>query len=224
MNSILLRAEDKNEWEKRTVLIPKDLKKLVEGTGVKAFIQEPSLRCFDEREYIECGVKTSKDLNSADIILGVKEIPTEKIVDNKVYMFFSHTIKGQSYNMPMLKRIINGGSTLIDYERIVDENNKRLVYFGNFAGDAGATDILWLVGEYLQNRGIQSPLIKCKQANQYESVQDIKEKLRSIGEEIKENGLPESISPLVIGVLGIGKCIKRCSKYFKLFTNRICIT
>ena len=38
----------------------------------------------------------------------------------KVYLFFSHTIKGQKENMPLLKKIMDSGSTLIDYERIAD--------------------------------------------------------------------------------------------------------
>ena len=43
--------------------------------------------------------------------------------------FFSHVIKGQSYNMPMLKRMMELGCNLIDYEKIVDEQNKTTYLF-----------------------------------------------------------------------------------------------
>ena len=51
--------------------------------------------------------------------------------------------------MPLLQRIIDNGSTLIDYEKITDENGRRLIYFGPYAGDAGAIDILALMGRAL---------------------------------------------------------------------------
>ena len=39
------------------------------------------------------------------------------------------------------------GCTLIDYEKIADENGKRLVFFGKFAGLAGMVDTLWIFGQ-----------------------------------------------------------------------------
>lgn len=68
---------------------------------------------------------------------------------------FSHTIKGQEYNMPLLSRFLAGGHKyadhgagiaiasqeeegleprLIDYELLVDESGRRTVAFGWFAG------------------------------------------------------------------------------------------
>jgi alpha-aminoadipic semialdehyde synthase len=41
------------------------------------------------------------------LILGVKEVPIDELIPKKAYMFFSHTHKGQSYNMPMLKAILD---------------------------------------------------------------------------------------------------------------------
>jgi alpha-aminoadipic semialdehyde synthase len=37
----------------------------------------------------------------------------------------------------------------VDYERIIDEKNQRLVRFGPFAGYAGLIDTLHIVGERL---------------------------------------------------------------------------
>jgi len=54
---------------------------------------------------------------------------------------FSHTAKGQLYNMPLLSRFteasgFGAGSTarLIDYELLVGSDGKRTVGFGWFAG------------------------------------------------------------------------------------------
>jgi alpha-aminoadipic semialdehyde synthase len=48
--------------------------------------------------------------------------------------------------MPILDHCINNHIRLIDYERIVDSNNNRLIAFGLFAGLAGAIDFLYGIG------------------------------------------------------------------------------
>lgn len=40
------------------------------------------------------------------MILGVKEVPGDQLLPGKTYMFFSHTIKAQPYNMRMLDVIL----------------------------------------------------------------------------------------------------------------------
>ena len=214
MNTILIRAEDKNKWERRTPLIPSDLKEIIKKAPTNAFIEKSSKRIFREEEYVEAGAEICEGMDVGKVILGVKEIPKEKILDNKTYLFFSHTIKGQKENMPMLQRILDSGSTLIDFEKITDKQGRRLVYFGPFAGDAGALDILWLVGEYWQHKGIQTPFDQCQQANNYDSVTDAKEKLNKIGKQIRTEGLPAEISPLVIGIMGYGNVSKGAQNIF----------
>ncbi|MBN2093553.1 hypothetical protein JW964_28280, partial [candidate division KSB1 bacterium] len=215
MNSILIRAEDKNIWERRTPLVPIDLKDILKQTKTEAFVQKCAKRILSENQYVDVGVKVCNDSSPGNIILGIKEIPVEKIEEKKVYLFFSHTIKGQKSNMPMLQKIISGGSTLIDYERIVDDADKRLVYFGNYAGHAGAIDILWLMGEYWQNLGIQTPLLKIKQALHYDSLQTVKKVLTDVGEAIKKNGFPSKISPLNVAILGYGNVAKGVQEIFE---------
>jgi alpha-aminoadipic semialdehyde synthase len=56
-------------------------------------------------------------------------------------MFFSHTIKAQDYNMPLLDKLLELRIRLIDYECIRDEK-ERLVAFGRYAGIAGTVDFL----------------------------------------------------------------------------------
>lgn len=208
MKSLLIRAEDKNIWERRCTIVPDDLKSLLSETKATAYIEKSEKRFFKEQEFVRAGARECVGMEQGDVIFGVKEIPVEKILDRKTYLFFSHTIKGQKENMPLLKRIMESGSTLIDYEKITDDSGRRLVFFGPYAGDAGAVDILWLLGEYWQNKGLETPLAQIKQARHYHSVQDAKEKISKIGQQLTRQGLPEEISPLIFGVLGYGNVSK----------------
>ena len=53
-----------------------------------------------------------EDLSGCDVVFAVKEIPVELMRQGGAYVFFSHTIKGQSHNMPMLRRMMELGCTL----------------------------------------------------------------------------------------------------------------
>jgi hypothetical protein len=88
------------------------------------------------------------------VIFGVKEVPIENLLPNKTYFFFSHTIKAQSYNMPLLDELLYKNIRLVDFECIKsapidDKPTERLVAFGRYAGIAGAFDFLRGIGEYL---------------------------------------------------------------------------
>jgi alpha-aminoadipic semialdehyde synthase len=106
--------------------------------------------------------------------------------------------------MPLLKRIIDGGATLIDYERIADAEGRRLIYFGPFAGDAGAIDLLSLMGEHWAEKGMDTPFADVRRAHEYASVAAAREHLGEIGARIQRDGLPRRLCPLTIGILGYG--------------------
>jgi alpha-aminoadipic semialdehyde synthase len=214
MNSLLIRAEDKNMWERRATIVPDDLKDITAISGVKSYIQKSAKRYFKVEEYKTAGAQEVDDMTLGDVIFGVKEIPVEKILSDKTYLFFSHTIKGQTENMPLLKTILRSKSTLIDYEKITDKDGKRLVYFGPYAGDAGAIDLLWLMGNYWKNKGVVTPFAEVKQALEYRSVSHAKEELLRIGKQIETDGLASEISPLVIGILGYGNVSKGAQGIF----------
>jgi alpha-aminoadipic semialdehyde synthase len=161
-------------------------------------------------------------MTDGDVILGVKEIPVEKIQAGKTYLFFSHTIKGQPDNMPLLQRILDSGSTLIDYEKITDKSGRRLIYFGPFAGDAGAIDILSLMGEHWSAKGIATPLAAVRRAHQYDSVKAARAHLTQIGDQIRRKGFPPELSPFTIGILGYGNVSTGAQQTFDcLPTERI---
>ena len=98
--------------------------------------------------------------------MGIKETPLNELLVGPVtniingssqilprtHIMFSHTVKGQTYNMPLLSRFLDPASyspseisksktfnslsrsTLIDYELLLNEDGKRAVGFGWFAG------------------------------------------------------------------------------------------
>ena len=57
-------------------------------------------------------------MSEASVIFGVKEVPMENLEDNKTYFFFSHTIKAQDYNMPLLDTLLKKNIRMVDFETI----------------------------------------------------------------------------------------------------------
>lgn len=74
-------------------------------------------------------------------------------------MCFSHTHKGQSHNMSMLRTFVEQKCDLIDYELLKDEQGRRLVAFGKFAGYAGMINCLHGLGLQLLSRGFRTPFL-----------------------------------------------------------------
>ena len=199
-----IRREERVLKEKRAPLIPSHVRELVDGHGLDIAVESSTLRVFADEDYGRNGARLETDLSDRDIIIAIKEIPLSRILPGKVYMFFSHTIKGQAQNMPMLKRLMDTGCTLIDYEKIVDEKGRRLVFFGKQAGIAGMIDSLWALGQRLKLEGIPTPFARLRHTPLYESVVAAKEAVSQAGWAIKEKGLPPSLVPMVIGIAGYG--------------------
>lgn len=212
-----IRRENKNEWEKRTPLIPEDIKTLIEKYKLRAIVQPSKIRAFSDNEYLKVGAELDEELNHADLIFGVKEVPSELILEHKTYVYFPHVIKGQPHNMPMLQALMNKNCNLIDYERIVDENNKRLIFFGRYAGKAGMIETLHAYAEKLRLLGIPDPLQKVKQPYQYNSIEEAATEIKRIGNEIKLNGIPENLAPIVFGFAGYGNVSQGAQEIFDLF-------
>ena len=180
-----IRREDKNIWERRVPLIPEHLAKLKKEFGIDTIIQPFPRRAFLDSEFTNVGVNVTEDLSKAPVVFAVKEIPIPLLQNDKTYIFFSHTIKGQDYNMPLLQRVMDLNCTLIDYEAIADENGKRQVFFGKYAGLAGMIDALYGYGIRLKNLGFENPFLKLKPAYEYKDSHEAKQEIAKIGEEIK---------------------------------------
>jgi len=162
------------------------------------------------------------DISSANTIIGVKEIPTNLLLPNKTYMFFSHTIKAQLGNMHMLDDILAKNIRLIDYERIVDSTGKRLVKFGKFAGICGFVDSLQAFGERLLSLGYNTPFLHTGYAYMYDSIEDCKKKLKLVAEEIKRDGFPNKLLPMTFVFTGgyDGACTSGALEMFELLPHK----
>ncbi|MEO6166849.1 MAG: NAD(P)-dependent oxidoreductase [Chitinophagales bacterium] len=105
---------------------------------LEIFVQPSETRCYSDQEYRHEDVEVREDLNDADLLMGIKEVPKEKLMAGKKYLFFSHTIKKQLQNRDLLKTILKKNIRMIDYECLVWENGERILGFGHFAGVVGA--------------------------------------------------------------------------------------
>jgi alpha-aminoadipic semialdehyde synthase len=61
--------------------------------GIRVLVQPSNVRIATDHEYSEAGAEVSEDLSPCNVILGVKEVPVSKLLADRTYMFFSHTIK-----------------------------------------------------------------------------------------------------------------------------------
>ncbi|MBN1540618.1 hypothetical protein JW992_00610 [candidate division KSB1 bacterium] len=215
-----IRREDKNIWERRVPLSPTHIKKLRDRFGIVARIQPFPERAFSDEEFRAAGAEIDKDLSPCPVILAVKEIPPALLQPQKTYLFFSHTIKGQSYNMPMLKRLLDLRCTLIDYECIKDATDKRLVFFGRFAGLAGILDGLYGLGQRLQTLGLETPLLQLKPSYRYRDLAEAKEIVEKLAQEIRQNGLATDLQPLIVGFSGYGQVSGGAQEIFDILPHR----
>ena len=220
-NVLGIRREDKNEWEKRVPLIPDDIGELQRKYGIKTIVQPSPIRIFSDEEYKNTGAEINEDLSGANTIFAVKEIPEKLLGQGKTYIYFSHTIKGQSYNMSMLRRLMDLKCNLIDYERVVNEKNIRMIFFGRYAGLAGMIETLYAFGRKTKLKGYNTPFEKVKQAYQYSSLEDAKEEIATIGQEIADNGLPKELCPLIVGFAGYGNVSKGAQEFFDLLPHKV---
>jgi len=216
-----IRREDKNEWEKRVPLVPDDVRWLKEKHGIRTIIQPSAIRTFSDDEFRRAGAELSEDLGRAGTVFAVKEIPASMFRRDKTYVFFSHTIKGQAYNMPMLKTMIERRCNLIDYERVLNEKNQRLIFFGRYAGLAGMLDTLHGYGQKLLARGVASPFAGIRQAYQYASLEEAKAEVAAIGAGIDENGFPAELCPLTVGFAGYGNVSRGAQEIFDLLPHKV---
>lgn len=211
MNPVGIRREDKNPWERRAPLTPSQTVQLIDKQQIQVHVQLSSQRVFPDEAYRQAGAIVEEDLSPCPVILGVKEMPLHVFEKGKTYLFFSHTIKGQPYNMPMLRKMMAEGCQLIDYERIVDEEGRRLVLFGRHAGLAGMIESLHAFGKRLAAEGIagkENPFAEVGQPYRYKDLGEAKIHLREIGKRISSGGLPQEIAPMVVGFLGYGNVSK----------------
>lgn len=215
-----IRREDKNVWERRVPLVPSQVAELLNRGKVKKIIVQPStIRCYDDRAYEEAGAEINEDISGASTICAVKEVPPQLLIPDRTYLFFSHTIKAQPYNMPLLDTIMEKNIRLMDYERIVNEEG-RMVKFGPYAGFGGMIDTLHALGLALLTRGFATPFLHLSLSKEYSSLDVARADLREIGEQIRKRGLPKDICPLTIAITGAGSVSNAAQQILHLLPCR----
>ena len=142
-----LIREGKIPVDKRVPLTPLQTKYVKDTYAVELVVQASDIRCFPDKDYQELGIDIVDSVDDCDVILGVKEVPIEKLVADKTHFFFSHTIKKQEYNRDLLKAVLDKKITLVDWETLVNENGNRIIAFGRWAGIVGAYNGLWTFGK-----------------------------------------------------------------------------
>lgn len=131
--------EEKSPPDKRVPLTPLICSELTRKyPSVDVVVQPSKIRCYSDDEYTSFGVTLQEDLSDCDVLMGVKEVPAEKLIPGKKYFFFSHTIKKQPHNKKLMHALIEKKIQMIDYETLTDKNHNRIIGFGRYAGVVGA--------------------------------------------------------------------------------------
>ncbi|TXD72830.1 NAD(P)-dependent oxidoreductase [Aequorivita antarctica] len=131
--------ERKNPPDRRVVFSPKECQEVItKFPDAKIIVEASDVRIFNDDAYRDAGFEVMEDVSVADVMLGVKEVPVDALIQNKKYFFFSHTIKKQPYNRKLLKAMLNKNIEMFDHETIVNADKHRLIGFGYYAGLVGA--------------------------------------------------------------------------------------
>ncbi len=170
--------------ENRTPFVPSQIQTLISNfPNLKILVQPSKNRCFKDEDYFKVGAKIEEDISQSDIIFGIKEVEISKLIENKTYLFFSHTSKIRNdsslstqdgailYKKKLLREVLKKKVTLIDYENIRDEskNAYRYLGFGRFAGIVGCYNTLNLYLK-LQKKKL---LPRAFEINSYKKIQEL---------------------------------------------------
>ena len=139
MKKLFIR-EESHLHEYRTPLVPKDVSTLLYA-GFEVIVQKSHERIYSDMEYQHAGATITSDTwyhYSDSLILGIKEIVHLDRLHEHVHVYFSHSFKGQHDSMKILHAFIESKSQLYDYEYFTDDEGKRLIAFGWYAGAVGA--------------------------------------------------------------------------------------
>ncbi len=131
--------EGKKPEDRRVPLTPAQCKEVMQRyPDVDLVVQRSNVRSYTDAEYEALEIPLVDDLGDRDLLLGVKEVPTEQLLPGKAYLFFSHTIKQQPHNRKLLRAVLDKNIRLIDHELLTDLHGDRVLAFGYWAGVVGA--------------------------------------------------------------------------------------
>lgn len=181
--------EGKVPPDARVPFTPEQLRQISEKYPVELtfLVQSSSFRSYSDDEYRAQGIEVVEDISQADYLFGVKEVPIDKLLEDKTYFFFSHTIKKQIKNRDLLRSILHKNIRLIDYEVLKDELGERVVAFGKWAGIVGAYNAFLTYGK-------KTGLYDLRRASECRDLDDLKFELKKV-----------TLPPVKIVVTGHGR-------------------
>jgi saccharopine dehydrogenase (NAD+, L-lysine-forming) len=139
--------ETKNPPDKRVALTPTQCRDLLDLYADLQIVVQPSdKRCYSNDEYEAKGITLSEDLSACQVLMGVKEVKIDALIEGLTYLFFSHTAKKQPYNRGLLNAVVDKDIRLVDYEYLTNQTGIRVVAFGRWAGVVGAYNGLRALG------------------------------------------------------------------------------
>src|SRR3954447_14000983 len=147
---VWIRSESRGT-ERRAPVVPADVPLLLDA-GIEVTVEESPQRIFDAEEYAAAGAAVADEGTWTDApddayVLGIKELPDEPASLRHRHIYFAHAFKGQEDARGTLERFRRGGGRLLDIEYLTDEDGRRLVAFGYWAGYVGAAiGLLHLAG------------------------------------------------------------------------------
>jgi alanine dehydrogenase len=170
-----LIRERKSPPDVRVALSPKQCAEIKEKYPQIEIIVEPSPdRCFKNEDYEAAGITVSDDMQSCDVLLGIKEVPIDSLIPDKTYFFFSHTKKKQPYNKKLMQALIKKRIRMIDYECLTHLDEQRVLGFGLFAGIVGAHNGIMTYGRKFGSFELPA----AHELNSYDSLKELYGKLK----------------------------------------------
>lgn len=165
--------ETKMPPDRRVALTPKQVIELENNfENIKVIVQSSDIRCIDDENYRQEGCTVKNDISDCDILIGIKEVAINNLIQDKTYLFFAHVAKKQQYNRQLLQTILQKNIRLIDYEYLANENG-RIIAFGRWAGIVGAYNAIRAIG-------IRYNLFDIKPAHKAENYNELKNILHKI--------------------------------------------
>lgn len=150
--------ETKVPEDYRVALTPDEIVSLQQQFSNAEFVVQSSpTRAYSDEEYRSKGVEVRDKIDDCDLFFGIKEAKIETLLPNKHYFFFGHIAKMQSYNKPLLQKMIAQKITFSDYEYLVDDDNQRLCAFGWWAGIVGVYNTLRAYGTKTRKFNLPAP-------------------------------------------------------------------
>ncbi len=157
--------------ERRAPVVPADILRLLDE-GFRVTVEDSPQRVVPTEDYHSAGAEIAEPGSWVDappdvVVLGIKELPEEQRELRHTHVYFAHAFKGQSDATETLGRFEAGGGRLFDIEYLLDDQARRVVAFGYWAGYVGAAlGVLQLAGR------LESPLTHLAKADLDQRLRD----------------------------------------------------